>query len=74
MKLIGRVEVRYGSRMLILRCDPAQLPRLYAETVDRKMKPVGKILDVFGNIKCPYASILCRKPCDIQPGDKIYAK
>ena len=74
MKLIGKVEARYGSRMLILRCDAAQLPRLYAETIDRRMKPVGKIVDVFGNIKSPFASVVCRKPCDVQPGDKIFAK
>jgi len=74
MKLIGKVEARQGSRILILRCDPAQLPRLYAETVDRKMRPVGRIVDVFGNIRSPFASIVCRRPCDIQPGDKIFAK
>jgi RNA-binding protein len=60
--------------MLILRCDPAQLPRLYADAVDRKMRPVGRVMDIFGNIKAPYASILCRAPCDIQPGEKIFAK
>jgi RNA-binding protein len=60
--------------MLILRCDPAQLPRLYADAVDRKMRPVGRVMDIFGNIKAPYASILYRAPCDIQLGEKIFAK
>ena len=40
-----------GNRMLIIQCDAAQLPPLYSEVTDRRMKPVGKILDLFGNIK-----------------------
>ena len=74
MKLIGKVEKKCGSRILVLRCDPAQLPRLYADVVDRKMKPVGRVMDIFGNIKTPYASVLCRGSCAVQAGEKIFAK
>jgi len=38
------------------------------------MKPVGKILDLFGNIKAPYAAVLCREKCTIQPNEKLFAK
>lgn len=63
-----------GDRMLIIQCDAAQLPALYSEVSDRRMKPVGKIQDLFGNVKAPYAAILCREKCTVQPNDKLFTK
>ena len=63
-----------GKRMLIIRCDAAQLPPLYSEVTDRRMRPVGKILDLFGNVKAPYAAVLCRQKCSVLPGEKLFAK
>jgi RNA-binding protein len=60
--------------MLIIRCDAAQLPPLYSEVSDRRMKPVGKIMDLFGNVKEPYAAVLCRKRCSVQPNEKLFTK
>ena len=74
MKVIGRAMSTIGNRMLIIQCDAAQLPPLYSEVTDRRMKPVGKILDLFGNIKAPYAAILCQKKCTVQPNEKVFAK
>jgi len=63
-----------GSRMLIIQCDAAQLPGLYSEVIDRKMQTVGKIVDIFGSIKKPYATVICRSRCEIKPEEKVYAK
>jgi len=63
-----------GERMLIIQCDAAQLPPLYSEVTDRRMRPVGKIQDLFGNVKAPYAAVLCRQKCPVQPGEKLFAK
>jgi RNA-binding protein len=63
-----------GDRMLIIQCDAAQLPPLYSDVSDRKMKPVGKILDLFGNIKAPYAAVLCKGKCTVQPNEKLFTK
>jgi RNA-binding protein len=60
--------------MLIIQCDAAQLPPLYSEVTDRRMKPVGKILDLFGNVKAPYAAVLCREKCSIKPDEKLFAR
>jgi RNA-binding protein len=60
--------------MLIVQCDAAQLPRLYSEVIDRRMKPVGKIMDVFGKVSSPYAVILCRDQCETVVGEKLFAK
>jgi RNA-binding protein len=38
------------------------------------MKPVGKILDLFGNIKAPYAAVLCKGKCTVQPNEKLFTK
>jgi RNA-binding protein len=63
-----------GKRMLIIHCDAAQLPPLYSDVMDRRMKPVGKILDLFGNVKAPYAAVLCREKCSIRPDEKLFAR
>ncbi len=51
-----------GDRMLIIQCDAAQLPSLYSEVTDRRMKPVGKILDLFGNVKAWISSGMSKHP------------
>ena len=60
--------------MLVIRCDAAQLPGFYSEVTDRRMKTVGTIMDIFGNVKAPYALVLCPKACGIQPDEKVFAK
>ena len=74
VKAVGRAMSTIGSRMLIIRCDAAQLPALYSEVTDRRMKPVGKILDLFGNVKAPYAAVLCRERCTVLSNEKLFAK
>ncbi|MFZ1128165.1 H/ACA ribonucleoprotein complex subunit GAR1 [Methanoregula sp.] len=74
MKVVGRATSTYGSRMLVIQCDAAQLPGLYSEVMDRRTKPVGKIMDVFGNVKSPYALVLSHGPCSVRPGEKVYAR
>ena len=74
MKVVGRAISVIGNRMLILQCDAAQLPPLYSEVTDRRMKPVGKILDLFGNVKAPYAAVLGREKCTIRPDEKLIAR
>jgi RNA-binding protein len=64
----------YGSRMFIIECDAAQLPGLYSEVMDRRTKPVGKIMDLFGNVKSPYALVLTKGPCSVAPGEKVFAR
>ena len=74
MKVVGRAMSTFGSRMLIIQIDAAQLPGLYSEVTDRRMKPVGKILDVFGNVKSPYALVLLGGPCSVLLNEKLFAK
>jgi len=45
---------------------------MYIEVVDRKMKPVGKVVDVFGNVAAPYAAVLCRAECRLAAGEKLF--
>ncbi|MFA6362366.1 H/ACA ribonucleoprotein complex subunit GAR1 [Methanoregula sp.] len=74
MKVVGRAMSTYGRRMFLIECDAAQLPGLYSEVMDRRTKPVGKIMDVFGNVKTPYALILTHGPCSVAPGEKVFAR
>jgi RNA-binding protein len=72
--MVGRAMSTFGSRMLVIQCDAAQLPGLYSRVTDRRMKPVGTIMDIFGNVKSPYALVLCPEACAVQPDEKVYAK
>ncbi|KUG14572.1 hypothetical protein ASZ90_015796 [hydrocarbon metagenome] len=72
MKAIGNAVHTVGTRILVIRADPAQLPKLYADVVDRRLKPVGKVVEVFGNVSAPYAAILCRKDCRMAAGEKLF--
>jgi RNA-binding protein len=74
VKVVGRAVSTIGNRMLIIQCDAAQLPALYSEVSDRRLKPVGKILDLFGNVKAPYAAVLCRDKCSVLPNEKLFTK
>jgi len=74
MNVVGRAVSTYGRRMLVIRCDAAQIPGLYSEVVDRNMEPVGMIVDLFGNVQAPYAAVVCRGKRPIQPEEKLYAK
>ncbi len=74
MKVVGRAMSTFGSRMLVIQLDAAQLPGLYSEVTDRRLKPVGKIMDVFGNVKSPYALVLCAGTCSVLPNEKLFAK
>ena len=64
----------FGKRMLVIQCDAAQLPGLYSEVMDKRTKTVGKITDLFGSVKSPYALVLCHGPCCVQPGEKLFAR
>ena len=72
MKAIGNVVHTVGTRLLVIRCDPAQLPRMYSEIVDRRMKAVGKVVDVFGNVAAPYAAVLCKAECRVADGERLF--
>lgn len=74
MNMVGRAVSTFGKRMLILRCDAAQVPGMYSDVVDRKLLPVGKIVDIFGSVKAPYAVVACKDHCQVQPNEKLYAK
>jgi RNA-binding protein len=74
LRTIGTVAHTVGNRLLVLRCDPAQLPRMYTEVVDRRINPVGRVVDVFGNVAAPYAAVVCRSDCRLTPGEKLFIR
>jgi RNA-binding protein len=74
MNVVGRAMSTFGKRTLIIQCDAAQLPGLYTDVFDRTMKPVGTIVDIFGNVKAPLAAVICRGRCTIRPDEKLYGK
>lgn len=74
MKVIGRINAICGRRLMIVRCDAAQLPKLYSVVVNQRMHPIGKIMDLFGNVSKPYATVLCQDQCTSQPGEKVFAR
>ena len=63
-----------GGRHLIVRCDPKHLPRLRAEVLDGRLVQVGKVVDVFGNVTAPYATVLCHRGRDVIPGEELFMR
>lgn len=57
VRAIGRVKCNMGQHMLIVECDAAKLPRMYSKVLDKRWKPIGKLVDIFGNIAAPYAAV-----------------
>jgi RNA-binding protein len=74
MNVVGRAMSTFGSRMLILQCDAARLPPLYSDVVDRKMQPVGRIVEIFGNVQAPLAAVFCQGQCTVAPDEKLYTR
>lgn len=74
LKLVGQVEHHIGRRTLVLHVDKGQLPPLSAEVTDRRLQPIGKLVEIFGNVQTPYATVLCYTPRKFVRGEKIYMK
>ncbi|WFN36011.1 RNA-binding protein [Methanomicrobium antiquum] len=74
LKLAGQIRSVVGKHLVIVNCDSAQLPRLYADVVDSHQKPVGKLVEVFGNIKNPCAAVYCKDTGNCAINEKLYTK
>lgn len=55
MQRLGRVLHVSQSRSIIIRIE--NIPRIGEAVVNENLKPIGKILDIFGPVSSPYASI-----------------
>ncbi len=74
VRALGRIHRTCGSRIVIVECDAAKLPRLYAKVIDHRWKPVGTLIEIFGSIKTPYAAVLCSKAGELTIGEKLFVK
>jgi len=74
VRLVGRVIHRTGRRLFVIHCDAAQLPRLYSEVTDRRLSPLGRIVDIFGKVEHPYAAVASYPGRTPETGVKVYAR
>lgn len=74
LKFAGIVQYIVNDHMIIAKCDAAQLPPLHTEIIDRRHRKAGKLVEIFGNIRSPYALIWCEKPGKRIAGEKLYTK
>lgn len=74
MRLVGRVVHHTGRRLFLVHCDAAQLPRLYSEVTDRRLTPLGRIVDIFGKVEHPYAAVASYSGRTAESGAKIFAR
>ncbi|MDE4908091.1 RNA-binding protein [Methanogenium marinum] len=74
MKIVGQVHTICSKNSAVITIDGGQLPRLHSEVVDQRKKPVGKLVEVFGNIKTPYALVVCKGPCECNVGDQLFTE
>jgi len=59
---------------LLIRCDASKLPRLYSDVMDRRLRAIGKVVEIFGNIEKPYAAVLCTAGCRTEVGEKVFGR
>jgi RNA-binding protein len=45
---------------------------LYADVVNKRLNPVGKVVEVFGSVAAPYAAVHCRNDCRFAAGEKLF--
>jgi RNA-binding protein len=74
LRSLGSVLHRSGKRLLLIQCDASKLPRLYSDVMDRRLRAVGKVVDIFGNIERPYAAVLCTGTCGMEVGEKLFGR
>ncbi|MBP5083178.1 MAG: RNA-binding protein [Methanomicrobium sp.] len=74
MKTAGRIRSIVGKHMLVISCDSAQLPPLYTDVFDADEKPVGRLVEIFGNISSPCASVYCSDTSGCVSGGMLYTK
>ncbi len=56
MRKVGEV-VRTAQGLAIVRCPGRDHPDIGAETVDERLDPVGRVVDVFGPAERPYLAV-----------------
>lgn len=75
VRAIGRVKNRMGRHILIVECEAAKLPRLYSKILDKHWKPVGKLVDIFGDVASPLAAVWTNTPDPEQLiGERLFMK
>lgn len=55
LQRLGRVVHVSRSRNIIIKVD--NIPKIGSKVVDENLKSVGKVLDIFGPVSSPYASV-----------------
>ncbi len=72
MQRIGRVLHISSDRNIILKAE--KLPRIGARVIDEKLKPVGKVFDIFGPVSSPYVKVKTKvKETERLVGRVLYA-
>lgn len=62
MQRLGLILCVSSTRNIITKIE--SVPRIGELVVDENLRPIGKVLDVFGPVSSPYASI---KPSILEP-------
>jgi len=55
LQRLGRVLHVSQNRNIIIKIE--NIPKIGAKVIDENLKPVGKVLDIFGPVSSPYASL-----------------
>jgi len=57
LQKIGNIIGYRGTATAVVHCTPGQRPPMNAMVVDERMRPMGRIKDVFGPVQQPYARV-----------------
>lgn len=57
MRKLGIPHQIISNKKVITKINDTYIPKIGAIVVNEKLKPLGKILDIFGPVSSPYATI-----------------
>ena len=76
MKKLGKVLHVSAQNRIIVKSDK-NISDMDLDVINKELQKIGRIFDIFGNVKEPYVSIIPKEPKilqNIQEGEILYLK
>ena len=76
MKKLGKVLHVSAQNRIIVKTDK-NISSMDMDVINKELQKIGRIFDIFGNVKGPYVSIIPKEPkilTEIEKGEILYLK
>jgi len=76
MKKLGKVLHVSAQNRIIVKADK-NISSMDMDVINKELRKIGGIFDIFGNVKSPYVSVIPKEPkilAEIQEGEILYLR